>query len=598
MDGYLGLSVKYKIFEVGFDSSVFFDPFHTTGVLYNFMKVTDKVCVDLFWLVLVCYCLCSAICCIIGALMTLFTSNPKYIRLALHIFVIFGTQAVMYISIIWVQLKNSNKDLNIDFLNKICCCCCCSKPKNKSKVRSKPSPTIPDSRNNTNQCSDCFYSCINCTKINNSDDIDVNQSQQECLRILCCCVGNQISLKHKSKIELRKLAQSVSQVYLTKVDSTGNLHPSHIATNSQSVANLAAKRVTNVKDFFDSNINYQNTLVFNQFKMFETHLLSEMSSENVLFFIIIIQLKQFLIDFNFINATNKHYLNNFPFTMPSKYNGNSSKPRRLTNRIRSKSKSKSKSKRKQKQRSNNNNNNNSNNNSNDPNSNHTKQNSLKFSKNGKRTLKKQNSSNNDLYSSDGASSDDNNIAMGIGISNLRQTSIDISQTETATHTNTMTFTNTATGGINNSGFTQSHATAYTQNMRKLLENAEMLFVENGERRTNLNNDGNCSNNDNDNDNGDNNNNYHIFLPFFRELFEQFIENGKAPLELNISFDLRNDVTRHLKYVFKNNDLMNEEYFFDTIWNDLVSVAMVCLDLMEFSFIRYVARIERLNDTTY
>ena len=116
-----------------------------------------------------------AICCIIGALITIWTNNPKYIRLTLHIFVIVCTQSVMCISIIWVQLQNNNRNLGIGFDCFTSNCNCISKifnlQKSKSVKTSQNSPNVDISYNN------CFDRCCK------------SQNIQDCLKIVCCCIG-------------------------------------------------------------------------------------------------------------------------------------------------------------------------------------------------------------------------------------------------------------------------------------------------------------------------------------------------------------------------------------------------------------------------
>ena len=90
-------------------------------------------------------------------------------------------------------------------------------------------------------------------------------------------------------------------------------------------------------------------------------------------------------------------------------------------------------------------------------------------------------------------------------------------------------------------------------------------------------------------------NYDVLIPFLKIIFETFIVAAKAPFEVNISHTLRCTTSDHFKNIIKVNNVDSEDTilskstFTDEILPDLIAICNECMLLVQFSWIRYVAK---------
>ena len=72
--------------------------------------------------------------------------------------------------------------------------------------------------------------------------------------------------------------------------------------------------------------------------------------------------------------------------------------------------------------------------------------------------------------------------------------------------------------------------------------------------------------------------YDKFSHSFEQLYCQYIERGKAPLELNISSDLRNSLQIRYQRMKNNGNTINEQLFWK-IWYELTIVCNQVFDML-------------------
>lgn len=70
--------------------------------------------------------------------------------------------------------------------------------------------------------------------------------------------------------------------------------------------------------------------------------------------------------------------------------------------------------------------------------------------------------------------------------------------------------------------------------------------------------------------------YCMFIPIIELIYKKYIEMGKAPFEVNISFETRDKIRGHFDYIKNDRNYLNGETFWQ-LWNDLLSV---CEDIFE------------------
>ena len=75
-----------------------------------------------------------------------------------------------------------------------------------------------------------------------------------------------------------------------------------------------------------------------------------------------------------------------------------------------------------------------------------------------------------------------------------------------------------------------------------------------------------------------NNRYDKFTDCYEQIYTQYIQRGKAPLELNISSDLRDKMQAHYDNIKINGNKLNQNTFWE-IWFDLTIVCNQVFDML-------------------
>lgn len=78
--------------------------------------------------------------------------------------------------------------------------------------------------------------------------------------------------------------------------------------------------------------------------------------------------------------------------------------------------------------------------------------------------------------------------------------------------------------------------------------------------------------------------YSIFIPIAQLIYKKYIEMGKAPFELNISFEIRDAIRCHYDSINDDNQYLNDQTFWQ-LWNDLLSVCQEVFDMIPASMMR-------------
>ena len=89
----------------------------------------------------------------------------------------------------------------------------------------------------------------------------------------------------------------------------------------------------------------------------------------------------------------------------------------------------------------------------------------------------------------------------------------------------------------------------------------------------------------DYENDDNcNNDYSMFATIIDKIYKKYIEMNKAPFEINISFDIRQQITDDYVYIKQNKNNLNSETFWN-LWEHLLLASAQVMEMIPVSLMR-------------